>query len=144
MGSCLSSSSTKTSEKGEKEEVTSEAEVVEEITESSIRSKLEPVKQLEADAGTKKMVRFKLQEGENVDKGNRGESRSGVVRVRMVVTLKELKQILDSEENTKYSSMEQLVSAMKLRGRRICEVRTSDAGVNSPWRPALESIPEDH
>jgi hypothetical protein len=90
----------------------------------------------------KKMVRFKLQEDDStVGRGrsdDRGDSGSGVVRIRVVVTLEELKQLLDCKDSFKQSSVEQLVSAMKLRGRRVSADQVDDG-----WRPALESIPED-
>jgi hypothetical protein len=91
----------------------------------------------------KKMVRFKLQEddstvgrGRSDDRGDSGST--GVVRIRVVVTLEELKQLLDCKDSFKQSSVEQLVSAMKLRGRRVSADQVDDG-----WRPALESIPED-
>jgi len=98
-----------------------------------------------ADDGKKKkkMVRFKLQEddstvgrGRSDDRGDSGST--GVVRIRVVVTLEELKQLLDCKDSFKQSSVEQLVSAMKLRGRRVSADQVDDG-----WRPALESIPED-
>ncbi|KAF3967453.1 hypothetical protein CMV_008551 [Castanea mollissima] len=141
MGNCLSNKSL-----AQEEEVPKEAEVVEQ-TKPSTASKLEPVKLVDGDQKKKKkkVVRFKLQEDDiNVGTSSEGDSRSGVVRIRVVVTQKELKQILDCNEGLKYSSVEQLVNALKLRGRKISEVRTSDEGINSNWRPALESIPEDH
>jgi hypothetical protein len=97
-----------------------------------------------ADDGKKKkkMVRFKLQEDDStVGRGrsdDHGDSGSGVVRIRVVVTLEELKQLLDCKDSFKQSSVEQLVSAMKLRGRRVSADQVDDG-----WRPALESIPED-
>lgn len=142
MGNCLSNKSL-----AQEEEVPKEAEVVEQ-TKPSTASKLEPVKLVDGgQKKKKKVVRFKLEEDDtNVGTSSEGDSRSGVVRIRVVVTQKELKQILDCKEGLKYSSVEQLVNALNLRGRKISEVRTSDEdeGINSNWRPALESIPEDH
>ncbi|XP_050248021.1 uncharacterized protein LOC126695356 [Quercus robur] len=141
MGNCLSNKSL-----AQEEEVPKEAEVVEQ-TKPSTASKLEPVKLVDGGQKKKKVVRFKLEEDDtNVGTSSEGDSRSGVVRIRVVVTQKELKQILDCKEGLKYSSVEQLVNALNLRGRKISEVRTSDEdeGINSNWRPALESIPEDH
>ncbi|KAG2717008.1 hypothetical protein I3843_03G155300 [Carya illinoinensis] len=141
MGSCLSSTGTRTAAQDEKEELPKGEEEVVEQTESESK----PVKLLQADGAKskKKMVRFKLQEDDdNVGRGStdHGDSRSGVVRIRVVVTLKELKRILNSEENFEYSSVEELVSAMKLK-RTTCKAKTSDV---DSWKPALESIPEDH
>ncbi|XVE91752.1 hypothetical protein REPUB_Repub01dG0038400 [Reevesia pubescens] len=99
----------------------------------------------------KKVVRFKLNEENNVDRGKQGESKNGVVRIRVVVTQKELKQILSSRKDLKQSSMEQLIRVMKLRGSRVISHkagRTSDDDddgcFHGGWRPALESIPEEH
>ncbi|KAF5481072.1 hypothetical protein F2P56_001759 [Juglans regia] len=143
MGSCLSSD-IRTATQDEKEELPKGEEEVVEQTESCPRPESEPVKLLQADGAKKKMVRFKLQEDDdNVGRGStdHGDSRSRVVRIRVVVTLKELKQILNSEENFQYSSVEELVSAMKLTRSRTCKAKTSDG---DSWRPALASIPEDH
>ncbi|MBA0602522.1 hypothetical protein Gorai_002702, partial [Gossypium raimondii] len=61
----------------------------------------------------KKVVSFKANEENNVDSG---KPKDGVVRIRFVVTRKELKQILSSGKDlNKYSSMEEVVRAMKLR-----------------------------
>ncbi|XWS34274.1 hypothetical protein CRYUN_Cryun21dG0026700 [Craigia yunnanensis] len=94
----------------------------------------------------KKVVRFKLNEENNADREKQGESKNGVVRIRVVVTQKELKQILSSRKDLKYSSMEQLISVMKLRGTRVSEARrrSDDDGFHGAWKPALESIPEEH
>ncbi len=148
MGNCLSNKSLALVKK--EEELPSEAEMVEQ-TEPTFTpsSKLEAsVKSVETKK-KKKMVRFKLEEDNNVGgrRSDHSASRSGVVRIRVVVSKKELKEILDCKEGFKYSSVEQLVNAMKLRGRRISEVRTSttdQGGINSSWKPDLESIPEDH
>ncbi|KAG8498779.1 hypothetical protein CXB51_005211 [Gossypium anomalum] len=91
----------------------------------------------------KKVVRFNLNEKNSGDdrSGKQGESKNGVVRIRLVVTQEELKQILSSKKDLRQSSMEQLIKAVKLRGVRVSEDgRTSDGA----WRPALESIPEEH
>ncbi|EOY01467.1 Uncharacterized protein TCM_011341 [Theobroma cacao] len=92
------------------------------------------------------MVRFKLNEESNADRGRQAESKDGVVRIRLVVTQKELKQILSSRKDLKHTSAEGLIRVMKLRGIRISEGgRTSDDdGFHGGWRPALESIPEEH
>ncbi|GMI75281.1 hypothetical protein HRI_001197400 [Hibiscus trionum] len=101
----------------------------------------------------KKVVRFKLNEEDGVDdrSGKQGESKSGVVRIRLVVTQEELQQIiLSSGKDLKQPSMEQLLKVVKLRGVRVSEGgRTSgddggDGGFHGGWRPALESIPEEH
>ncbi|XP_062104672.1 uncharacterized protein LOC133815931 [Humulus lupulus] len=117
-------------------------------------SKLEDLKKL---AKKKNRVRFKVEEEEDHQDGepkcsssiggaDHKDSKSGVVRIRLVVTQEELKQILNYKKNkdSKVSSVEQLLSEMKLSRRsRVLEVdeKSSDHG---SWSPALESIPEDH
>ncbi|KAK4255345.1 hypothetical protein QN277_008357 [Acacia crassicarpa] len=97
----------------------------------------------------KKKVRFELQEGDgNEEEGREGIRRkSGFVRIKLVVTQKELKRILSHENGTQQqTTLEELLSSVKLRGsRRICEVigREDDGGAINAWRPALESISED-
>ncbi|KAF5726448.1 hypothetical protein HS088_TW22G00126 [Tripterygium wilfordii] len=93
----------------------------------------------------KKMVRFKLQEqGSCVDEGGHGQSKDGAVRIRVLLTKEELKQILNCKQGFKDSSLEQFLNVMKLRKRiGILEARRSDGGFNGNWRPTLESIPED-
>lgn len=90
----------------------------------------------------KKVVRFSV-EGEDKE-----EKRKGVVRIRLVVTKEELRQILNGESSA-YSSSEELMSAIKLgsRSRRIRmddqPFSSSDGDIKSrKWKPALESIPE--
>ncbi|XP_038999432.1 uncharacterized protein LOC120124958 [Hibiscus syriacus] len=88
----------------------------------------------------KKMVRFKLNDDGS---GEQGESKNGVVRIRLVVTQEELKQIiLSSGKDLMQPSMEQLTRVLKLRGVRV----SGDDGdeFHGGWRPALESIPEEH
>ncbi|PON83841.1 hypothetical protein TorRG33x02_203920 [Trema orientale] len=112
-------------------------------------SKLEDLK----DAKKKNRVRFKLPEdleekrtigGVRGLNDPHGDSKSGVVRIRLVVTQEEFKQILNYKKNkdSKFSSVEQLLNEIKLRGRSsVFEVENkSDHG---SWSPALESIPED-
>nr|ACU16518.1 unknown [Glycine max] len=91
--------------------------------------------------GMKKKVRFKKEDGEG---GHHGDSTSGPVRIRLVVTKEELKRVLrDRNENDpQHTSLEELLSDMVLRDKRVFEVEKNAGGINS-WRPALESIPED-
>lgn len=100
----------------------------------------------------------KNEEQERVDEVKRSrtfeppneEEKTRVVRIKVVVTREELEQIMNCSKGDNYlkeSSVEKLVTAMKLRGRRIHEVGTKDNNYersSSSWRPALESIPEDH
>ncbi|KAK9285415.1 hypothetical protein L1049_024608 [Liquidambar formosana] len=144
MGNCLMGSKIQALQE-EKNEPPKEEVVTKEIK-SLAPSKLEPARR--GDGGKKKTVTFKLSEENSVDGGSGGggggggDSKGGVVRIRVVVTQRELQQLLNYKEGSKYSSVEQLLGAMKLRSKRISQVRTSEEGIS--WRPALESIPEDH
>ncbi|KAK8627694.1 hypothetical protein V6N13_135298 [Hibiscus sabdariffa] len=97
----------------------------------------------------KKVARFKLsaETGGDDRSGKQGESKNGVVRIRLVVTQEELKQIIMSGgKDLKQPSMEQMMRVLKLRGVRVSEDgRTGDGGeFHGGWRPELESIPEEH
>ncbi|KAK6252061.1 hypothetical protein QUC31_013781 [Theobroma cacao] len=147
MGNCLTSNKI-VAQNDQPEPQGCRAEVIVE-TGKVTASKLEGA-EVAADGGEKikkkKMVRFKLNEESNADRGRQAESKDGVVRIRLVVTQKELKQILSSRKDLKHTSAEGLIRVMKLRGIRISEGgRTSDDdGFHGGWRPALESIPEEH
>ncbi|KAJ7948155.1 DUF4228 domain-containing protein [Quillaja saponaria] len=103
-------------------------------------SELVPAKR----ARVKKMVGFKLQEDDDNGDGGRsqGDSKSGLVRIKVVVTQEELRKILNYKNDPQCSSLEQLLGDIKLRGRRISKVGDGDRGINT-WKPALESIAED-
>ncbi|KAI3412685.1 uncharacterized protein J3R85_017023 [Psidium guajava] len=116
-------------------------------------SRLEPA--IRVDGGknkkekVKKSVSFKLKEEDDdeVFRDNRprdgDSSESAVLRVRVVVTREELKQILKYTQDHKFSSAEQLLSALKLRNRSVSEARIGDRGFDSNNRRLhLESIPE--
>ena len=98
-----------------------------------VRSKPEPRNHV--NGGKKKTVRFRMHEGEDYGYSN---AKCGAVRIRVLVTQRELIQILTNNES-KHSSMEQLLSVVKTERRKICWVGTSDGG----WRPGLESILEE-
>ncbi|CAL0303952.1 unnamed protein product [Lupinus luteus] len=66
----------------------------------------------------KKKVRFNI---ENDDEGD-GNSRSGFVRIKVVMTQQELKRMLNYKKDEQHIPLEQLLSAVKLRGGRISEV----------------------
>ncbi|KAL3754480.1 hypothetical protein ACJRO7_001679 [Eucalyptus globulus] len=116
------------------------------------QSKLEPAIRVHGGKNKnekmKKSVSFKLKDNvDEVVRDNRphiGESsKSGVLRVRVLVTKEELKQILKNTQDRKFSSVEQLLSASKLRNRSISEVRIGDRGFDGNNRRLhLESIPE--
>lgn len=94
-----------------------------------------------------KTVRFRVDDEEE-------RRKLGVVRIRLVVTREELRQILNGEESGPgYSSSEELLAAIKLGSRRrttSSRIRMDDQRFSSSdgdmksrkWRPALESIPE--
>ncbi|KAL4319307.1 hypothetical protein GQ457_18G024120 [Hibiscus cannabinus] len=100
-------------------------------------------KNMNKNKNKKKVVRFKLDEESDADSGRtRGESNNGVVRVRFVVSQKELEQILSSGKDlSKCSSMEELVRIMRSRAG---DCVSSDQGFHGAWRPALETVPEEH
>ncbi|KAJ6710786.1 hypothetical protein OIU74_011615 [Salix koriyanagi] len=90
------------------------------------------------------MVRLGLDEGVKAGKdGEMGETTTskggGAVRIRVVVTREELKQILNFRKNMKNSSVEEIIGALRLRERR------ADRGeiMSSSWKPVLDSIPEE-
>ncbi|CAI0460484.1 unnamed protein product [Linum tenue] len=93
----------------------------------------------------KKSVRFvKRGDDDDEERGEDGGKRSptaAAVRIRVLVTKNELREILKRHrEELRSSSLEELVRAVK--GRRM-----EDGGGNCEdgvWRPALETIPEDH
>ncbi|CAA7043888.1 unnamed protein product [Microthlaspi erraticum] len=72
----------------------------------------------------------------------KGESK--VVRIKVVVTKEELRQILGHKKG--FSSIQHLVHVLKDSGRNISRVYEEEevelGGEN--WRPTLESIPENH
>ncbi|THG02861.1 uncharacterized protein LOC114293578 [Camellia sinensis] len=137
MGNCLTSKGI--SVHYEKDAERREEEAIERKSISSPKS--EPKRHVNGEK-EKENERFKLhEEGGNGEESNNGYSKGGGVRIRVVVTQRELIQILSNK--SKYSSVGQLLSAMKLKSRKISQVRTSDGSTNGAWRPALQSIPED-
>lgn len=85
----------------------------------------------------KKVVRFQLREDEISGGGG------GVLRIKVVVSQKELKQILKDRESNS-STLEELLAELKMKGRTISDARADkEEDENGSWRPALESIPED-
>ncbi|MED6147625.1 hypothetical protein PIB30_045538 [Stylosanthes scabra] len=103
-----------------------------------------------------KKVRFKTHH-DVIDDDHDDDSRNGIVRIRVVMTQEELKKMLrnnnknndDGDHNKNNTSLEELLSVVKLRGGRVYEVGHDDVDVDdedgsmNPWRPSLESIPED-
>ncbi|XP_054794894.1 uncharacterized protein LOC129312439 [Prosopis cineraria] len=121
--------------------------VVEQMKTSDSSFKSEPAAAMHEESMKKKKkhkkVSFELQNKDEERNGKQIRSRSGSVRIRLVVTQEELKRILSSENDTQQTSLEQLLSSVKLGGSRICEVTGDDDGAMNAWRPALDSIPED-
>ncbi|KAF9688293.1 hypothetical protein SADUNF_Sadunf02G0182500 [Salix dunnii] len=151
MGNCLASSKI-VSQNAKLEQQSEEDEVlIKQAATSLASSRRESPKQ--AERGKAKMVRLGLDEGVKFGKdGEMGEtttSKGGgtAVRIRVVVTREELKQILNFRKNIKNSSVEEIIGALRLRERRVDQVGTSsDRGVilSSSWKPVLDSIPEEH
>lgn len=71
------------------------------------------------------------------------EAKAGVLRIKAVVTRRELNQILKYKKDTNYSSLDHLMTVMKLRRPQL-RMNDKDDGVNGNRRPALKSIPEEH
>ncbi|KAI4334096.1 hypothetical protein L6164_018828 [Bauhinia variegata] len=135
MGNCLRNN--KVSAHNELSREPGKPEAVEQMkTRASSKFKTAP-----HEERVKKMVRFKLREGD----GGGSDSRTGPVRIRLIVTQQEFQRMLSLKEDPQCTSLEQLLSAVKLKGRRMCEVGENEGGLTplTPWRPALESIPED-
>ena len=105
-------------------------------------SKMEETPRMEQSI--KKKVRFKTQNYDSAYEGERGsDGNSRSVRIRVVMTQEELKRMLRFKDE--HTSLEQLLHAVKLRGGKISEVGKfdDDQGLNSSWKPSLDSIPED-
>ena len=108
-------------------------------------------------------MRFKLPEDEeekeeenkeniNNNISSSGYSNRGAVRIKLILTREELKQVVDfmnGSEDDHSSSLQQLLSVIKSRGQMISEAGTSctrtarEGLVSGSWRPVLESIAED-
>ncbi|MCD7468533.1 hypothetical protein HAX54_006868 [Datura stramonium] len=95
----------------------------------------------------RKSVRYRV-----IDE-KKAEEKKGVVRIRVVVTQEELKQILNGQLD--FSSKDDFLTKIKTassRGRTrrrrrlsLCEDGSFSTGkMKSDWRPVLETIPEDH
>ncbi|XP_050379917.1 uncharacterized protein LOC126797316 [Argentina anserina] len=145
MGNCLMISNSKVSaqdhENHDDEPAGKEAEVIQKTA-----APMSPKKK------KKKTVRFNIQEDEDDDgrvikNGTHDESKTGAVRIRLVVTQEELKQLLDykSDIESNRCSVEQLLSSLKSRsGRRVSKDQSgTNAASGESWRPVLESISED-
>ncbi|KAL1197483.1 hypothetical protein V5N11_012062 [Cardamine amara subsp. amara] len=72
------------------------------------------------------------------------EGESKVVRIKVVVTKEELRQILGHKKGI--NSIQHLLHVLKDRGRNINRVYGEDEEEEGDenWRPSLESIPENH
>ncbi|CAL0333922.1 unnamed protein product [Lupinus luteus] len=89
---------------------------VEKVKASSMSKLKESVQK---EQGMKKKVRFNIQNDDEEEGGDRGSddnSRSGVVRIKVVMTQKELKRVLSCKNEEHNTSLEQLLSALKFKG----------------------------
>jgi hypothetical protein len=136
MGNCLTNN--KILAQDDHENYNDQAKV-EKMKTSSPSVKFEARPRNEKCMKNKKKVRFDIQNDKG-DKGGDGNSRSGTMRIRVVMTQEELKKMLSCKDEYENNTLEQLLGVMKLRGGKICK---HDLNVYS-WKPALESIPEDH
>lgn len=138
MGNCLTNNKVSAQDQYEN---FSEAKV-EHMKKTSPSSKLEAGQCMKKKK--KKKVRFNIQNDDEGDRGSHGDSRSGTVRIRVVMTREELKRMLSCKGDvSQHISLEQLLGTMKLRGGTISGVGDYDDGAINSWRPALDSIPED-
>ncbi|AES67240.1 hypothetical protein MtrunA17_Chr2g0322651 [Medicago truncatula] len=107
--------------------------------------KMKAPKSSRREDSLKKKVRFKIQDG---NKGNDGNSStSGIMRIKLVVSKEELKRVLSNkniENGVKNTSLEELLKDMKLKEKSVSRVEEIDDGGLDSWKPALDSIPEDH
>ncbi|KAF5949318.1 hypothetical protein HYC85_011311 [Camellia sinensis] len=107
----------------EEDEEPREEEAIERKSISSPKSELERHVNGEKK---KKNERFKLHEEDgNGEESNNGYSKGGGVSIRVVVTQRELIQISSNE--SKYSSVGQLLSTMKLKSRKICQLASAQS-----------------
>ncbi|OIW08429.1 hypothetical protein TanjilG_03105 [Lupinus angustifolius] len=120
MGNCMRNNkiSAQDHENHETTVESCEKAIVDKIKGSSL-SKIEaPRVQKEQELKKKKKVRFNI---ENDDEGD-GNSRRGVMRIKVVMTQQELKRMLNCKKDEQHIPLEQLLSAVKLRGGIISEV----------------------
>lgn len=113
------------------------------------RHRVTAQEEIEKDPGRgskvpEKRVRFRLDDRARDKCGAREDKDGldGVVRIRVVMTKEELKRILSGSDR-----YDDLLSALRLRSRSVVISYGSgdDNGIGGNcWRPALESIPEDH
>ncbi|TQD87080.1 hypothetical protein C1H46_027355 [Malus baccata] len=135
MGNCLKSNNKISSQDYEKHETAKEIETLEATkTAMPLPSKLKH---------EKKSVRFNLQDDQEIGRcrGNiSDDSKSGgAVRIRLVVTREELKQLLNYKKDSNHSSLEELLSSLKSRGTRVSEINGTsgdDESISSSscWR----------
>ncbi|KAB1218768.1 hypothetical protein CJ030_MR3G026648 [Morella rubra] len=83
-------------------------------------------------AGKKKKVRFADPEGEPMQE-------SGVVRIKLVITKKELMEMLQKGVVSVDEKICQLQGRNRMDGADDC---TGDDNCNGTWKPGLDSIPE--
>lgn len=99
---------------------------------------LEPVKLWEED-------KVSSSEEEESERSREGDSK--VVRIKVVVTKEELRQILGHKKGI--NSIQHLVHVLKHSGRNISrayeeDIKEEEELSDENWRPTLESIPENH
>ncbi|KFK39484.1 hypothetical protein AALP_AA3G250200 [Arabis alpina] len=106
------------------------------------------------DLGLQPQTRVKLWEEDKVSSSEEGEESersmegdSKVVRIKVLVTKEELRQILGHKKGI--NSIQHLLHVLKDSGRNISRVYEEDIQEEEElsdenWRPTLESIPEHH
>ncbi|KAF3443689.1 hypothetical protein FNV43_RR13379 [Rhamnella rubrinervis] len=158
MGNCLRSNKVLAEDHADalmpKEEEAVKEETRQAICSTSTSSSSPSKQESKKEGKKKKVVRFRLHEDEEEKEENKeninqnissGYSNSGAVRIKLVLTRQELKQVVDfmngSDLDDHSSSVQQFFSVIKSRGQRVSEAR--EGLDNGSWRPVLESIAED-
>ncbi|CAN4104789.1 unnamed protein product [Withania somnifera] len=147
MGNCMGSSRAHVVVHHD-EEAQSDEELAQKPKEQSIFNK------------RRKNIRFSVVDADDDEKkegkGKEMMMKKGVVRIKVVVTQEELKQILNGQLD--FSSRDEVLRRIKIasRGtsarsnnrRLLCEDGSFSygkmKGSSTSWRPVLDSIPEDH
>ncbi|KAL5972641.1 hypothetical protein ACLOJK_039446 [Asimina triloba] len=98
----------------------------------------------------KKVVRFDVGAGagagaDHDQNGSGDEKEDGkVVRLRIMVSTRELNQILNMEKDDQIC-LDSLLEAVRMSGREITQVEDGSSNdVERRWKPGLESIPEEY
>ncbi|KAF8046704.1 hypothetical protein N665_3498s0002 [Sinapis alba] len=98
-------------------------------------------KDLEPELPVELLEEGKVSSGEEGASERSTQKESKVVRIKVVVTKGELRQILDHKKGI--NSIQHLAHVLKDSGRNISRAYEEEEQ-DENWRPTLESIPEYH